>query len=587
MKKAMKQSTIATLLSFGSILLLIGILVATILSYLATLTLEEKNTTRLNLMENANRFMNASSYLTEEVRAYAVTGNIVHYDNYWNEVNNTKNREISIENMQTIGITADEQKKIEEMSALSNQLVPLEQQAMERVQSNQTEAAIKYVFGNEYEAAITQIDAYKAEFLKMLSDRTNGEVKAIQQKLWIVQTITFVEVIIIIILQALTFLIMRKKILRPIFAVEQEMGNITKGNLSSDFSLEADTSEIGMLIHSIHSTRETLQQYIGDISEKLGQMADGNFNQTVCLEYIGDFAPIKSALDEIISSLNRTLYQISSAAEQVASGADQVAAGAQALSQGTTQQASSVEELTATIVEVSEELKKSTEITQQARHLSEESGLEVTQSNQQMQKLTAAMGEISDISQEIGKIIKTIDDIAFQTNILALNAAVEAARAGSAGKGFAVVADEVRNLAGKSAEAAKNTTKLIEDTLNAIENGRKIAYDTADSLQKVVEKTHTVDKKVQEIASDIERESMAVSQIAMGIDQISSVVQTNSATAEESAATSEELSGQAQMLKQLIARFQLSKAGSEITLVDNKQYHDDMDASSYSSWNKY
>lgn len=236
-----------------------------------------------------------------------------------------------------------------------------------------------------------------------------------------------------------------------------------------------------------------------------------------------------------------------------------MAAGAQALSQGATEQAASVEELTATIVEVSDDLKNSAAGAHHARQLSEEAGQDVAANNSQMQSLMAAMKEISQTSHEIGKIIKTIDDIAFQTNILALNAAVEAARAGASGKGFAVVADEVRNLAGKSAEAAKNTTALIESTLSAIETGRTLTNGTADSLDRVVEKTHRVDEQVRQIAEDMEREAYAVQQIAAGVDQISAVVQTNSATAEESAAASEELAGQASLLKEQIGRFQLKK----------------------------
>lgn len=237
---------------------------------------------------------------------------------------------------------------------------------------------------------------------------------------------------------------------------------------------------------------------------------------------------------------------------------------AQTLSQGAAEQASSVEELTSTITEISERIKNNADNAQQASRLSEESGEEVGESNQQMQLLMKAMEEITDTSQEIGKIIRSIDDIAFQTNILALNAAVEAARAGEAGKGFSVVADEVRNLAGKSAEAAKNTTALIESTVDAIEKGRLLADKAAGSLLTVVETSRSVDERIRQIAKASDEESYAVTQIAAGLEQISSVVQTNSATSEESAAASEELSGQAQMLKSLVNRFKLRDAGERI-----------------------
>jgi len=252
------------------------------------------------------------------------------------------------------------------------------------------------------------------------------------------------------------------------------------------------------------------------------------------------------------------LIQINQASDQVASGSEQVSFGAQALSQGATEQASSVEELSATIVELSGHVKVNADHAAEASRLSNDAGSGVMESDGHMKEMIEAMGDISDKSKEIGKIIKTIDDIAFQTNILALNAAVEAARAGSAGKGFAVVADEVRNLAQKSAEAAKNTTVLIEGSILAVDNGTRIVGQTAKSLQDVVVKAGNVTNKMTDIANASEQQAKAIAQVTQGIEQIAAVVQTNSATAEESAAASEELTGQAQMLKELVGKFRLN-----------------------------
>lgn len=251
------------------------------------------------------------------------------------------------------------------------------------------------------------------------------------------------------------------------------------------------------------------------------------------------------------------MHQINIASEQVASGASQVADGAQVLSRGATEQASSVEELAATINDISRYSTNTAASTLDADKQVQIAGSRVQACDRQMKDMLSAMEEIRSKSVEISKIIKTIEDIAFQTNILALNAAVEAARAGTAGKGFAVVADEVRNLASKSAEASKNTAALIAGTVQAVEKGFGYANETAGSLVEIVDVAKSVSVTVGKISEDAKEQANAISQVTTGIEQISGVVQSNSATAEESAAASEELSGQAQMLKSLVGKFKL------------------------------
>ncbi|WP_077611271.1 methyl-accepting chemotaxis protein [Clostridium sp. Marseille-P2415] len=355
-----------------------------------------------------------------------------------------------------------------------------------------------------------------------------------------------------------------KKTLNPINSVVAAATDIAAGNL--DIHMEVHSNdEIGILSQTFLGMADNLKFIIQDINYLLGEMSTGNFRVKTEHEekYIGAYQYILEAMRNIRFTLSDTLLEIDRASEQVSTGASQVSSASQALSQGATEQASSIEELSATITEISERVKQNAANASEANSLSQEASEGVLTGNQKVKHMITAMNEIASTSNEIGKIIKTIDDIAFQTNILALNAAVEAARAGSAGKGFAVVADEVRNLAGKSAEAAKNTTTLIENAISAVGNGTKIAGETAEALRLIVEKANISSNRIAEIAEASAVQSDAIMQVTTGIDQISAVVQTTSATSEESAATSEELSAQAMNLKALVGKFQLMENHTE------------------------
>ncbi|MGE4213314.1 MAG: methyl-accepting chemotaxis protein [Anaerotignaceae bacterium] len=355
------------------------------------------------------------------------------------------------------------------------------------------------------------------------------------------------------------FLMLRiaNRIVIPVSEILGAIEEMEKGNLHFDINIAKD-NEIGKMSNSVKHLGTVFQHMISDISYVLGEIARGNLTVKSNEEYIGDFEEIHTSMEQIIAKFNETVGNIKISAEQVASGSNQVSSGAQALSQGTTQQAGSIMDLSLIIKDIAEKNKVNSEDAKVANELSKESGEDVVAGNEYMKEMMEAMEEITNKSGEIGKIIKTIDDIAFQTNILALNAAVEAARAGTAGKGFAVVADEVRNLAQKSAEAAKNTTQLIEDSITAVEKGTKIADNTAKALSSIVEKVVQVNGRIQKIAEASAEQTTAVNQVTLSVDQISAVVQTNSATSEESAAASEELNGQAEILKDLVSYFKIN-----------------------------
>ena len=361
----------------------------------------------------------------------------------------------------------------------------------------------------------------------------------------------------LILIIAVIFLLLHR-LLRPIKSIVSAAAEIADGNLNVQIAAESE-DEVGRLARTFLKMVQNLNVIVSDVDYILGKMAEGDFDVRTNSEesYVGNFRGILSSMRTLNIKLSNVLMQINTAADQVSDGSEQVSSGAQALSQGTTEQASSIEELAATINEISLHVKQTAENAVQAREQTIPAGCEVDSCNHQMQEMIAAMDEIGEMSGQISKIIKTIEDIAFQTNILALNAAVEAARAGEAGKGFAVVADEVRNLASKSAEASKNTSALIEGAVRAVEKGTNIANETAHMLNKVVESAQAVSETVDKIADATKEQYSAIGQITVGVDQISSVIQTNSATAEESAAASEELSGQAQMLKALVNQFNL------------------------------
>lgn len=339
----------------------------------------------------------------------------------------------------------------------------------------------------------------------------------------------------------------------------ERINALAQGDLKSEVPEINRNDELGLLSNATKTIVNNMSVIINDVAWGLGQIASGDLTvDSNCAEYyVGDFAALHMSMYKILTQLTAMLQSVQQSADQVGSGSGQVSAAAQALAQGTTQQASSIEELAASINEISDKIRHTAENAQAAKEKTEQTGEAVELSNRQMQEMITAMDAIAQNSEEIKKVIKTIEDIAFQTNILALNAAVEAARAGAAGKGFAVVADEVRVLAGKSADASKGTAELIDGAVNAVARGTKIAHETAQSLADVMVSTTETVSMVVEISDAASGQANAVERLTSGIDQISTVVQTNSATAEQSAAASEELSAQAQTLKDLTDTFRL------------------------------
>lgn len=411
----------------------------------------------------------------------------------------------------------------------------------------------KYFYGNK-----NKIISYAPVGLNGWSIAVNAELAEFIDSTIAAIIITVILVAIAICVGIILSIRLANSITKPVKELDYMAKELAEGKLDTTISHHG-SDELGSLADNMRLAMSTLKAHIDDIDYSLTEFANGNFRlREFSMPFVGDFEAIKNAIESSSTGLSNTMQQIMMTSDQVASGSAQVSDGAQELSQGAAEQASSIEELSATINEISGQVKKNADNSNKANSMAEDTANSIKSSNEQMNNLMKSMSEIDTKSHDIGKIIKTIEDIAFQTNILALNAAVEAARAGSAGKGFAVVADEVRNLAGKSAEAAKNTTALIEDSVAAIAEGVKLAKYTAEGLDTAVHTVSQTTDIMSEIMHASNEQAKSISEITIGIDQISSVVQTNSATAEESAAASEELLGQASLLKELIAKFQLN-----------------------------
>lgn len=383
-----------------------------------------------------------------------------------------------------------------------------------------------------------------------------GAVNSLTRTLLVLAAVAFV------ILGAAIFALIRHFIVAPVKKLDAAVRRIAEGDLNTNVDCQSN-DEFGTLAENFGRTTNRLHNYVAYIREiagALNEIASGNLTFRLRMDYVGEFAKVKAALDNISESLNQTISRIDDSSRQVSAGAENLSSGAQTLSQGATQQAEAVDELSATITELSGQVQKNADDARQVSADVSRTAENIARSNAQMRELIHSMNEISESSAEIDKVIKLIEDIAFQTNILALNAAVEAARAGDAGKGFAVVADEVRNLATKSQEAAHNTANLIKASGEAVRKGGGIAHETAESLLVTVENIKTIADATEALSEASERQAESIAQVNEGIRRIADVVQSNSAASEESAASSEELSAQARLLNDLVEKFTLTQS---------------------------
>lgn len=547
LKKQTKQAFIAVGLG------VIGI----ILSIVANILVSSSKDSQLEVEMALNQYRLGSKALTYAVQSYAVAGTEAYYDDYMAELNEHKNREKALAILEENGIADDEWEMIDEIAGMSNGLVPLEEQAIESVQKGNLQEAQSFVFSEEYEETVNEINAKTDELISKVSDRlsdTQTIYSIIQVAVSALLAISFAFVVFRFI-KAMKFA--DSELLQPIVKVSEQMDYIAHGNFDEKLDLEESQSEVGNMVTSIMFMKANMHAMVKEISDVLGQMGAGDYRIDIKQDYVGIFTEIKESLIMIGKAMSETVLTLKGVTEQIDSGSEQLACAAQDLAEGSTSQAIKVQELAQSIDEMTHSMEANAVAAEQSVEISNNAAATLSAGNAKMQELKDAIAEISKCSEQIGTIINDIEDIASQTNLLSLNAAIEAARAGEAGRGFAVVAEQVKNLAEESAKAAGRTTSLIETTIMAVDKGISIADETVENMLQVMEGAKEATEKMGQIAVMLQKDVNNMHTVNEGISDVASVVDNNSATSEETAAISEEQKAQVEMMVSMVERFQV------------------------------
>lgn len=537
------------MVGIGIIFLLIFIISNVLLNRISNEQVE--NTTYLN------QYRIGSKVLTASVQGYATTGDIVYYNDYMKELNEDKNRDIAWEALKENNLKESEWSALEHIAQMSQNLVPIEEKAMDSVKQGRLSEAQSYVFGDSYEKVVKEINSSTDTCIKNIQSRMSATKNIYNIAMYISMILFIVSFIAIVLRIRTTVAFSKKELLTPIVKVSDQLKELAGGHFVNNMDLVEDDSEVGNMVGAINFMNYNFTNMITELSAVLEKMGQGNYNVELTQEYVGEFEKIKDSMIKIITDTKETLKGIQNAAHEIGSGSEQLAQAATDLAEGSTVQASKISETTAMIDSMAESIESKAKEAEETAQISKEAAKVVHNGNIKMQELKEAISRISDCSKEIHSIIEVIEDIAGQTNLLSLNASIEAARAGEAGRGFAVVAEQVKNLAEQSTQAAGETTRLIQNTIHAVEKGMVIADETEASMTEVMEGAKGATEKMIQMADGLSKEVESVRQIDENIAHVAEIVDSNSATSEETAAISEEQSAQIQTMVQMVEQFEI------------------------------